>query len=58
MKESAQEAVKLIKSQAERLGIDPAVLDNGDLHVHVPAGADPKDGPAREWPSPPRWPRC
>jgi ATP-dependent Lon protease len=46
MKESAQAAVTLIKSQAERLGIDPAVLDNADLHIHVPAGAIPKDGPS------------
>jgi ATP-dependent Lon protease len=45
-KESAQAAVTLIKSQADRLGIDPAVLDNSDLHIHVPAGAIPKDGPS------------
>ena len=46
MKESAQAAVTWVKSQADRLGIDPAVLDNGDLHIHVPAGAIPKDGPS------------
>jgi ATP-dependent Lon protease len=46
MKESAQAAVTLIKSQADRLGIDPAMLDNCDLHIHVPAGAIPKDGPS------------
>ncbi len=46
MKESAQAAVTLIKSQADRLGIDPAMLDNADLHIHVPAGAIPKDGPS------------
>ena len=46
MKESAQAAVTLVKSQADRLGIDPAVLDNSDLHIHVPAGAIPKDGPS------------
>src|ERR1700722_8551739 len=46
MKESAQAAVTLIKSLADRLGIDPAVLDNSDLHIHVPAGAIPKDGPS------------
>jgi len=39
MKESAQAAVTLVKSQAERLGIDPAVLDGSDLHIHVPATA-------------------
>ena len=46
MKESAQAAVTLVKSQAELLGIDPLVFDNGDLHIHVPAGAIPKDGPS------------
>jgi len=46
MKESAQTAVTLVKSQADRLGIDPSVLDNCDLHIHVPAGAIPKDGPS------------
>jgi ATP-dependent Lon protease len=46
MKESAQAAVTLVKSQAERLGIDPSALDNCDLHIHVPAGAIPKDGPS------------
>jgi ATP-dependent Lon protease len=46
MKESAQAAVTLVKSQADRLGLDPSVLDNSDLHIHVPAGAIPKDGPS------------
>jgi ATP-dependent Lon protease len=46
MKESAQTAVTLVKSQADRLGIDPAALDDCDLHIHVPAGAIPKDGPS------------
>ncbi|MEP6885604.1 MAG: endopeptidase La [Gammaproteobacteria bacterium] len=46
MKESAQAAVTWVKSHADRLGIDPALLDNSDLHIHVPAGAIPKDGPS------------
>ena len=46
MKESAQAAVTLVKSQADRLGIDSGLLDNADLHIHVPAGAIPKDGPS------------
>jgi ATP-dependent Lon protease len=46
MKESAQTAVTLVKSQADRLGIDASVLDDCDLHIHVPAGAIPKDGPS------------
>ncbi|MGH8259469.1 MAG: endopeptidase La [Steroidobacteraceae bacterium] len=46
MKESAQAAVTLVKGQAERLGFDPAGFDKSDLHIHVPAGAIPKDGPS------------
>jgi ATP-dependent Lon protease len=46
MKESAQAAVTWVKSQADRIGIDPSILDNSDLHIHVPAGAIPKDGPS------------
>jgi ATP-dependent Lon protease len=46
MKESAQAAVTLVKSLADRLHIDPAILDHSDLHIHVPAGAIPKDGPS------------
>jgi ATP-dependent Lon protease len=46
MKESAQAAVTLVKSQADRLGIDPVILEDADLHIHVPAGAIPKDGPS------------
>jgi ATP-dependent Lon protease len=46
MKESAQAAVTWVKSQADRLRIDPFALDNSDLHIHVPAGAIPKDGPS------------
>jgi ATP-dependent Lon protease len=46
MKESAQAAVTLVKSLADRLGFDAAILDSSDLHIHVPAGAIPKDGPS------------
>jgi ATP-dependent Lon protease len=46
MKESAQAALSLLKSQASRLGIDTAVFDKSDVHIHVPAGAIPKDGPS------------
>ncbi len=46
MKESAQAAVTLVKGEAEHLGIDPAGFDKIDLHIHVPAGAIPKDGPS------------
>jgi ATP-dependent Lon protease len=46
MKESAQAAVTLVKGQAERLGLDPAIFERSDLHIHVPAGAVPKDGPS------------
>jgi len=46
MKESAQAAVTLVKGQAERLQIDPQIFERSDLHIHVPAGAVPKDGPS------------
>ncbi len=46
MKESAQAAVTWVKSQADRLGIAASALDDCDLHIHVPAGAIPKDGPS------------
>jgi ATP-dependent Lon protease len=46
MKESAQTALTLIKARAGRLGIAPEAFDKSDIHIHVPAGATPKDGPS------------
>ncbi len=46
MKESAQAAVSLAKMRMETLGVDPTVLEKNDLHIHIPAGAIPKDGPS------------
>ncbi len=46
MKESATIAMKFIKSNAEEFGIKPEVLEKYDVHIHVPEGATPKDGPS------------
>jgi len=46
MRESAQAAWSLVKSRAEMLGISPETFRKNDLHIHIPAGAIPKDGPS------------
>ncbi|MYZ49711.1 endopeptidase La [Propylenella binzhouense] len=46
MRESAQAALSLVKNRASELGVDPKRLAESDIHVHVPAGATPKDGPS------------
>jgi ATP-dependent Lon protease len=46
MKESAQAALSIVKNQAANLGIDASRFEKSDIHIHVPAGATPKDGPS------------
>ena len=46
MKESAQAALSIVKNRASSFGIDPARFERTDIHIHVPAGATPKDGPS------------
>ncbi len=46
MQESAKAALSFVRSNAEMLGIDPDDISDHDIHIHVPAGATPKDGPS------------
>jgi ATP-dependent Lon protease len=46
MKESAQAALSFVKSHVEEYGIEPEAAQKNDIHIHVPAGAIPKDGPS------------
>lgn len=46
MKESATTALSYIKAHAEKIGIKPEAFETHDIHVHVPQGAIPKDGPS------------
>jgi len=46
MRESAQAALSVVKGMAGDLGIEAGTLEKSDIHVHVPAGATPKDGPS------------
>ena len=46
MKESIETAYSVVRSHSEKLGIDPEIFEKTDVHVHVPEGATPKDGPS------------
>lgn len=46
MQESARAALSYVRSNAEHLGLDPGFFEDSDIHLHVPAGSQPKDGPS------------
>jgi ATP-dependent Lon protease len=46
MKESAQAALSFIRTNASKLGLSDETFENQDIHIHIPAGAIPKDGPS------------
>ncbi len=55
MKESAQAALSYARSRAKEFGLEPDFIEKNDLHIHVPAGATPKDGPQQALPSVQPW---
>ena len=58
MKESVQIALSYVRGHADELGIEPDAFEDRSFHIHVPAGAIPKDGPSAGVTMTRRWRRC